>query len=271
MEMNVIHSMAWENYLASPGVSQSMLKFISAPFFPAHYKARFITGDLQEEDTPAKQLGSLVHRLILLPDSMEGAFHVRPEGMKFTTKEGMAWKADHQDRPILTADEALSAKRMRDAVWSHPQAAGLLRSAQTEVCVFADDREGNSLKGRIDALPPKANTIPDVKTVERIDEHSLESSILKFRWYVQGAFYRDLLALAGIKRAVFAFIFVEKNPPYCVTVRTLPEEVEAMGRKLYKADLARLRDCMERNHWPSDPNDGQDIYLPARVMQSAQP
>jgi len=266
-----LESLTWEAYNAAPGISNSMLKWISAPYFPIHYKARYITREIIEEETDAQRLGKLTHRVVLEPDSMEGAFHVRPEGMKFTTKEGMAWKADHQDRPILTADEALSAKRMRDAVWAHPKASGLLKGAQTEVCVFADDRDGNALKGRIDALPPKANTIPDVKTVERIDERSLESSILKFRWYVQGAFYRDLLALAGIKRAVFAFIFVEKNPPYCVTVRTLPEEVEAMGRKLYKADLARLRDCMERNHWPADPNDGQDIYLPAKVMQNAQP
>ncbi len=265
----MIQSLTWDAYQSARGVSNSMLKWIAPPLTPAHYRARFITGELTDEDTEPKRTGRLVHRCLLEPDSMTCAFYVRPEGMNFTTKEGKAWRADHQDRPILTADEAQSAKRMRDAVWAHPVASGLLKGAKTEVCVFAENKEGQLLKGRIDALPQKGNTVPDVKTVEKIDEASLEKSILTYRWHCQGAFYLDLLKLAGIERAVFAFIFMEKNPPYCVTVRTLGQDAEDIGRRVYRADLARLRECQELNRWPGPTNDGDDIYLPAYAMKEA--
>lgn len=265
-----IKTLSAEAYFAADGISNSMLKYISDPYFPCHYRARFITRELVDEDTPAKRLGSLTHQLILQPDTMGGAFHVKPQDMSFATKEGKAWRAEHQDRPILTNDEATTARKMRDAVWSHSGARAMLTGASTEASIFVKDKQGMLRKARIDALKEAGNYVCDLKTVENIDERSLSKSILNYRWFVQCPYYLDILELAGITKEVFAFIFVEKNPPYTVTVRPLSEADVEFGRRIYKSDLARLADCLEKNHWPGDPLDGQDICIPDFAHKQAQ-
>lgn len=288
-----IEPISWEDYAARPGVRNSSLKWIAPPdHFPAHYRARFITGEIKDEETPAKRFGTLCHRLCLQPDTMRQAFHVEPaeltieearlkklksakmigfpEGGKAQVEwnsafvEADQWRAEHADRPILKRDEADTAMRCRDAVWAHPGARRILRGALTEVSIF-ETEDGVARKARIDALPNgvRSDKVADLKFVQSVGGDAIEKAIFEYRWFCQGAYYLDLLKLAGEKRDVFTFIFVEKSPPYLVTVRTLSEEVESIGRRVYRSDLARLKTCLETNVWPGDPMDGQDVGIPS--------
>lgn len=257
-----VESMAFEEYVKSPGVSVSALKYISPPeFTPAHFKAKFLDGEMPDEDTEAKDWGRIFHRLVLEESTMQKAFHIKPEGMSFSTKEGKAWRAEHQDRPILAEATAEALKKMRDSVWRHPAARALLTGARTEVCLFAEDESGMLRKGRVDAIPSGGNALVDLKSIKAIDDKTVREAITKRRYFVQGPAYLDLARLCGIEREVFVFIFVEKTPPYLVSVRPLDEFAEAAGRKIMQADLARLRHCRETDTWPGDPNDGADVGL----------
>ncbi len=289
-----IESLSWEAYQATPGISNSMLKWMHPPYTPAHFRARYITGEITDEDTEAKRFGRLVHRLILEPDTMNGAFYVTPKTLDInverlkklksakvvsqtsdkatiewngTLSEADQWMREHSDRPVLSASDAQLAMRMRDAVWAHRGARALLTGARTETCVFATDEDGTQRKARVDVIPKSGNAIVDVKTVEQIDNESVERAIWSYHWFRQGAYYLDLLKMAGIQRQVFAFIFVEKNPPYLVTIRPLSVDAETLGRMLYRRDLALYRHCLAENHWPGDPFDGQDVSIPSWQMR----
>jgi len=112
-----IHSLPTERYFAASGVSKSMLDIL-ADKTPAHLKAYF-EGE-REKETAAMQFGAVLHRALLEPETCTDAFQFAPEGMRFTTKEGIAWRAEHQDKPILSADEALQIGYIVNSVHTHP-------------------------------------------------------------------------------------------------------------------------------------------------------
>lgn len=264
-----IETMAFEDYDRAEGVSQSMLKWISLPKTPQHYRAKFITKEIEEDEEEAnngkmdaRTFGRLFHRAILETETLTGAFHVKPDKMSFSTTAGKEWKADHQDRVIISQKNADKLKGMAASVWRHPKARALLHGAQTERNMFAEDAEGTIRKGRLDIVPNWGPYIADPKSIVALEEGKMEKAIFERRYFVQAAYYIDLAQLCGVEKTEFALIFVEKTPPYLVSVRPVSQEEIGWGRMVYQADLARLRNCIATDAWPGDPADGSPIGIP---------
>lgn len=266
METGVL-TMAEAAYRLSDGVSKSDLDWICPPRTPAHYKARR-DGLVENEQTPAMRLGSLVHRAVLEPDTMAGAFVVKPEGMNFATKEGKAWRAE-QTAPIITQEEADQIHGMVRSVWAQPMAKRILHNAKTEQCLFAQDSHGTIRKARLDALVG-GSVIPDLKTSASADPQEFERSLGKFRYHVQAAYYIDLCKLVGIDKSDFVFIVVEKEAPYACAVYSLSQDAIDLGRLEYQRDLALVRECTEKNQWPGFTDEITVIGLPAWMQKQAE-
>lgn len=247
--MNGILSMPAEQYRSAAGVSKSMLDDIAPPKTPAHFWAEHVGKTIVEkEPTPAQALGTLVHRCILEPDTMTDAFHVKPDGMTSTTKEGKAWRDEHQDRPIITADVAGYITDMRDAVHAHPKARALIAGGKTEQSLFCEDANGVLRKARLDVLSA-GNIIPDLKTCASAAAEDMEASNGDYRYFVQAAYYIDLCQLLGIDKEAFCTICVEKEPPHLVAVYSIPQWLIDAGRVCYRRDMALYRHCVETGEW----------------------
>lgn len=265
-ELGIISQSA-EAYHAADGVSNSKLKWITPPRTPMHYRARWIDKEIKEEETPALRLGSLAHRCILEPHTMAGAFHVRPEGMKFTTRDGMAWRDSHADREILSAPEAADIQGMSRSVWAHPTASRILKGADCERSAFVEEK-GMLLKARFDCLPKTGNVIADLKTIEfGADLDSIERAMAKYLYFAQAALYLKVANLLGLKRDMFVFIFVEKNPPYAVACYTLIDTVLDVGRMMVERNLQTLRNCIAENSWPGYQSGVNPCGLPQFAMK----
>lgn len=259
--MSEILSMSAEQYRAAAGVSKSMLDDIAPPWTPAHFRAKHITKEVPDDQTDAQELGQLTHRVILEPDTLEGAFHVKPEGMNFTTKAGKEWRDGHTDRPIITTGDANAVKAMRDAVWRHPVAKRLLKGARTEQSLFAEDSRGTLRKGRLDALT-EGNIIPDLKTCLSADPAWLEKQVANLRYYVQGAYYAAMCNLLGMDKQAFTLICVEKTPPYDVVCYTIEDWLMDAGKVCFERDLAMYRHCLETDKWPGRSDGIEYIGVP---------
>lgn len=242
-----VQSLSHEQYLAAPGVSSSMLKIIGEKT-PLHLKCAMDSPS--DEPTPAQRFGTLVHRSIFEPDTMEGAFHVRPEGMNFATKEGKAWKAEHGELPILTEGEAATILAMVASVHAHPVAAKLLKCAEFERSCFVEDKAGTLRKFRPDIWPAGGNVLPDLKTCVSASLDDVEKAIYEYGYFRQAAYYLDGAKLLGRDFDAFAFIFVEKMPPFAVAIYSLDPLAIDAGRMLYQRDLQIYRNCIESNVWP---------------------
>lgn len=259
-----IHSIPAEQYHASDAVSNSRLKWIAAPLTPAHYKARWIDKLIPEETTPAKEFGSLLHRCMLEPETTKDAFYIKPEGMKFTTKEGIAWRDAHADRRIVTAEEAGMVNGIVASIQSHPKASAYLAGSYRERSVFAE-LDGLSLKSRFDLLPrwEGANFIADLKTCEDASPDGAAKAAWDFGYYRQAAFYLKVAALAGLPVTTFLFIFVEKGPPYLVNVLEIDPALLAYGQGIVNRDLTLLRHCLRTGEWPGYDTDIGTLGAPA--------
>ena len=256
-----ILSLPEAQYRAAEGISKSSLDWIAPPRTPAHYRAK-VDGLIPDEQTPAMRLGSMIHRAILEPETVSGAWVVRPEGMVFTTKEGKEWKAS-QTLPIITADEAATIVGMRDSVHAHPAVKRVLANARTEVSLFANGEDGVLRKARIDALPDSGNVIVDIKSCQSADPDLMAKSVVAYRYDVQAAYYLDICKLLGIDKSEFLFVCVEKLPPFAVAVYALDQDAIEWGRKQYQRDLALIKHCEAEDHWPSFTTDITTLALPA--------
>lgn len=264
--LGIIPTLSHEQYLAATGVSHSHLKVIRDQS-PAHLWTKLNT---PEVPTESQRIGTLTHRCLLLPDTLDGAFWVKPEDMSFATKEGKAWRAEHSDRPIVTHAEWSAAVGMRDAVWKHPTAKRLLSNARYEQSVFVNDSQGTLRKLRPDVLPNGGNILPDIKTCESASEEDFTRTIGNFHYFSQGAWYLDGCKLAGMEFENFVLIAVEKTPPYAVACYVVDPVAIQYGRMLNNRDLAVYRQCIETNTWPAYSDKIEFIGLPKWMQKEAE-
>ena len=261
-----ILSLPEAQYRAAEGISKSALDYVAPPRTPAHYKA-YIDGLLRVETTPAMKLGQMIHRAILEPDALEVA--VKPEGLNLATKEGREWKAA-QTKTIITQDEYVTIKGMRDSVHAHPAVKRVLANAKTEVSLFANGEDGVLRKARIDALPESGNVIVDVKSCQSADPDLMAKSVVSYRYDVQAAYYLDICRLLGIDKSEFLFVCVEKQPPFAVAVYALDQDAIEWGRKQYQRDLAAIANCESKDEWPSFTTDITTLALPAWMQKQVE-
>ena len=260
-----IYSVPAERYHAANGCSKTMLDFL-ANQTPAHLAA-YMYG-LAKEETPAMRFGSIVHRAMLEPDTYKKGFHVKPEKLRFTTKEGMAWQSEHQDRAIITQTESDAIDAMVSAVHCHPFAKKLLAGCTPEQSIFVEDNQGTLRKSRLDALT-KGNVIPDLKTAESAALDQFERNVSRYRYHVQAAYYIDNCNLAGIEKENFFFIVVEKTPPYLVRCLLMNSDVIEYGRNLYQRDIQVYRNCLESGQWPGWGSGYDEVALPPWELKQA--
>lgn len=244
-----VHSLSYEQYAKAAGINASALKLLSPPSTAAHFKAAFIDKTAKPDETEALTLGTWGHRLVLEPDTIEGAYHVKPKGMSFAKTEGKEWRAKHSDKPIIEHDDVADLIGIRDALWQHPTVKRLLAGAETERCLFATDSHGTLRKARLDALT-KGNVIPDLKTCESADERSFGKAIGNYGHYLSAAFYLDICQLVGIDKTAVVYICVEKKPPYAIALWSLDDIAIEYGRRCNERNLAVYRHCMETGDWP---------------------
>jgi hypothetical protein len=261
-----IYSIAAERYHAARGISKSALDIL-ANQTPAHLQAYFM-GLSVKEQTSAMRFGAVVHRALLEPDTYREGFHVKPAGMRFSTKTGIQWEELHQDKPIITQSESEQVDAMVSAVHCHPFAKRLLAGCKPEQSIFVEDRQGTLRKSRLDALT-KGNVIPDLKTTESAAIESFERNVSRYRYHVQAAYYLDNCNLAGIEKVAFFFIVVEKTPPYLVRCLQMNSDVIDYGRSLYQHDIQIYRNCVESGQWPGWGDGYEEIGLPAWEMKQA--
>jgi hypothetical protein len=258
-------------YRAAPEVSQSMLKLLRRS--PAHLQASLT--EPPKPSTEAQILGNITDYALLEPFKFKDSYHVRPEGMKFTTTEGKAWKAAHSDRPIIYPEDELAIKSMIESVLSHKIAGRIIEQGFSQPAVFCHERiTGVLRKGRLDKLlldTAKRPVIADLKTCENGSPRMFANAVAKFWYHCQGAYYSDILRDLIGESPFFPFISIEKTPPYACTVYQLDSDSMDAGRKQYQADLELFARCRDSGIWPSYSNEIETIRLPKWALDPQSP
>lgn len=183
------------------------------------------------------------------------------------------WQRNNSERKVLSPEAFEQIFAMRDAVMNHQAAFAILHHVK--------------------------DIIGDLKTTEDASPEGFAKSIANWRYDVQHAYYIDGTRLAleqgkctppqegkaelsvywtdpvtgvlcrcrpdfwrGYPKH-FAFIAVEKKPPYAVGVYVLDSEGVEIGRAQYQHDLRVYAECVRSGVWPGYGDKIQTISLPA--------
>jgi hypothetical protein len=208
-------------YHAADGISSSNLKLLAES--PVHLKNKH----LFKFSSTACDFGSLVHALILEPETVDDEFVVMPQ-FDARTKDGKAAKAEFEARSgskiIVSADDMDKAETMaQNAVII---AGGLLMNGVAESSHFVDD-DGLILKCRPDYYIESAGVVVDIKTIADCSEFNIRKAITNYKYHWSAAWYLRVLSLLGKPAKKFVFVFIDKQAPHMVRIRELtPESLE---------------------------------------------
>jgi hypothetical protein len=262
-------------YHAHPAISKSHLDQINRS--PLHYWARYLDPNRKlDKPTPAMVIGSAVHTHVLELDQWDARYAVMPDGIDRRTKMGKAewhvFETAAQGRTVLKRDEADQVMHIGRAVWGHKAAARLLGSdgKPEATYMWTDKATGLQCKCRPDWIHGDGSTIVDLKTTEDASPRGFRSSLLKWRYWVQAAWYLHGVEQATGKRPDrFVFVAVEKKPPHGVGVYCADDAMIQRGMDQARQDLEKLAERKAADHWPSYSDDVEMISLPGWMTGEA--
>lgn len=172
------------------------------------------------------------------------------DGPSFYSKAGREFQAEARAAgrtPITAADDAHTTG-MAEAVFNEPEASIWLDGAK-EVSAFAPDPLTSVMRrARLDVLGD--TFAADLKSTKDASPEEFAKSAANFKYHQQAAWYLDTIADLGHPALGFAFVAVEKTPPYFVSVIELDEEALDLGRSLNRRALDRYANCVKTDYWP---------------------
>lgn len=240
----------FQDYLSWPGVSKHDLDLVAKS--PAHFLAQEGT---PLPVTPAMRFGTACHTAILEPNRLMEDVAVLPSCDR-RTKAGKelaaAFEAESSGKTVISQEEMRHINEMSMSVLLHPVAGPLITNA-THIeasATWEDVVTGERCRCRPDAIHP--DLVVDLKTTIDASRWAFASSMHKYRYHVQAAYYLSGLKTLGVidETATFVFLVVEKKPPYGVALYAVQQEDLRRGELQYERDLMRYAQCKKENHWP---------------------
>ena len=248
-------------YHAMPGVAQSHLKVIRDAS-PAHLRWRL---DHPQPSTPAQVLGSAIHDCVLLPDAFDTMWirGIEGDGRTKAVREAReAQAAENAGATVLKPDDYDTCLAVRDAIAQHPKARQLLTGDAEQSAFWVDGPTGLLCRGRFDLLGRKTGTIVDLKTTISAAREPFSRSIWTYGYHIQAAFYLAGATALSLELDRFAFVAVEKTPPYGIALYELSLPAIDDGRRELVPLLDTYARCLERDEWPSYSPDVEVLDLP---------
>lgn len=221
---------------------------------PAHY---LLSKSEQTDPSLPMRFGTLVHALVLEPDTVSHKFAVEPGLPSRKTKAGREMAAEfetaHPGKMVFDLDAYQRAQRTADAVMSNKLARDYLTGpgVVTEATGYWTETVNNSLvphKARLDCWNERLGMVVDLKTAQDSSPEGFAAAVRTYKYALQAAHYpRALEMVAGIKDVRFLFVAVEGEPPHGVGVYELDLETVEVARQ----QMRRAADLFVRAHHPS--------------------
>lgn len=257
---SMLHHISNSAYHADTSrISKSGLDLIHKS--PSHYWERYLNPDREpDKKSPAFLLGSAVHTLTLEPSRFADDILI-VDSLKSVGSTYM--QAENPDKTVIDKDMFELARLMSLAVRRHPTASALLDTGIAEATLYFDDPETCApCKIRPDWLNQELEFIVELKTAEDASAEGFARDAARYRYHVQGAFFKDGLYQSEGLLYQHIFIVVEKSPPFRVAMYMLPQEELDLGRRAYNRDLIRYTECRKTGKWPGYPEEIVPLKLP---------
>jgi exodeoxyribonuclease VIII len=223
------------------------------------------------ESTAAFDLGTVLHASALPGENPDEIAVRMPDGMKKTTKDGIAFKKEHQGKIILSPADAYLIDQMMLSLREHPFSASLVNGdlkGKAEQSFFCTDSEtGLEIKARPDFILEDYSLILDLKTTRDASPRGFQRSVAEFRYFIQASHYLDVVEGAtGRRPEAFLFVAVEKTRPFSTAVYMADQAMIDLGKQHAREDLNNIAKWMFEDHYPGYSEQVEEISLPKWML-----
>lgn len=217
--------------------------------------------------TPAMEMGTIKHRMILEPETVGD---VAVWGLEANQKirDGKAWNdflAANEGMMILTVKEladveGMVASALRNAPIRHYAAAG----GTTEVSMFwQHPYTKRRCKARVDKIIPETHTIFDLKNTTDCHSYRFGAQAYKLGYHIKMAHYfRGYRELTGVEPNLVLGA-IDSKAPHESAVYRIPKDVILQGMEELDALVAKLEECEKSGNWPGEYEQESELSLPA--------
>lgn len=192
--MAILTNLTDKEYFAMEAINASSLKeFINDPI---EYENRYVKKCLQFKKSDALDFGSAVHCRILEPFEFDKRVTVKPDDIDLRTKDGKQWKADSEGKIIISNDDLRLIDELKRRALDVMPFSWLIEPQSKEIALTLEHKPDVWLKSKVDLLIEMDDKVIncDLKTTNDLDDRSLLSTIKKYRYDVQVAFYDYLIS-----------------------------------------------------------------------------
>jgi len=262
MIVTIIYNQSAADYFKIEALSASGAKLLNRS--AAHY--------LYEKANPSKpsaaqMFGTLVHSLVLEPETVNALYAASPKFDKRTNagKAGFAeFEAANAGKTIIDLDDYQRAQRCATAVLDHPTAGALLALAQHREVTVLFERYGVQCKARLDAIFD--STVLDLKTTRDASPQGFARSCAAYQYHAQATHYIYAAEESGLIREDtedrFFFIAVESLEPHNVAVYELTAADHFAGHQLMVKAAKVYQSLANPHQWRGYPEAVTTIALP---------
>ena len=249
-----------KDYHSGAGISKSDLDLINKSmlhFFAAKY------GDAQKESTTTFDMGSALHSYVLEPErfplhffclrdvdpvakDMRSPVVKEKVGNYRREKEAYLKSIGDTDPVVMLKNADMDAVLgMGKSVHSTVFYRKYMRGQKVEVSFFSEWHD-MLCKCRTDCWNEEGRLVADLKTVIDASPEGFKRAAAEHRYYVQAAFYREVMRACGKDIDHFVFVAVEKKPPYATAIYEYDAQAMDQGLKEAMANIDTYMDFMEK-------------------------
>lgn len=227
--------------------------------------------DNDHGDTDATILGSAVHAALLTPHLFAEVYDIKPAGMSFARKDGMAWRDDpiRAGKIILSHDVGQTVTAIVSALLSKDAVAKSLDKATArEVSLVWDC---SVTKERCKARPDwiEGRYIYDLKVSRHASGGYLGLRAFTESWMHQLAHYRTGAIELGMPIIGGRLVVVEPVAPYFVYTLEVKRDALDLLEIENIETVKMLRECRLADEWPGTPEEWRKIEPPASANMDA--
>ena len=221
------------------------------------YEKEYIQKNKTIFNSPALDMGSFIHTLILEPEKLEEEYAFFP-GWDKRESGFKEFKEENSGKIIISQAQKMQAKKMMDSFNSLKIAKDLISESKTEITLCVDLFDV-PVKVRFDAVNIEKGEIYDVKTSSYgVDYDTFKmQGINNLKYEVSAGLYTLAASKFFGKPFNFYFVCLSKST-YATEIFKTGDILLSTGQQRAKIGLERLKEYRESGKWPANTIKKQD-------------
>ena len=305
METGIYDNLDEDAYHADESLSSSIIKEMRRS--PRHALARAM--HVRGETSKTLTLGRLLHACVLeperfaqdyappldqaaYPDAMvsqedykaccktlglpvSGTKAALKERIKEAADDAQFWDdilADYTgSRTLISQADFEICAGVMNSVRQHTKASKVFTGGVSERSLFwVDPKTELPCRARLDYYREDLGVVFDLKTTSDARLESFQRDVFKYGYHLSAAHYLEGCRQLGLKATAFAWLAIEKEPPYAIGLYMASPEMLQTGAGDVQDYIATFAACKEARVWPSYSDDFVTIELPPWAKEQAE-